>query len=917
MQTFISETIKAIAKTQKSFENVVLVLPSQRARVFVKDALKEEIQQGFLPEIVNIESFVEQVSGVNKIDSVQLLFHFYSIYTSIEENPDSFDVFSSWAITVLQDFNELDQHLVNTKDIFIYLRDIHRLRKWSVKGTFQETELIKDYFSFIEKLNEYYDAFYSFLIEKQVGYQGVLYREAVKKVTDFIDANKNKKYYFIGFNALNKAEEFLFQRMLEAEIADAYWDIDKAFYESNHQAGFFIRKYKTRWKYYQSNEIKTVEGWFSKDKTIQVIGASKNITQLKYAGELLEKQDNFENTALVLADETLLPITLNSLPKKVEAVNITMGYPLKNIPTTNLVLSIFQLFLSQEKLNQKEENNFYYKDVLRLLKDASIYKVLLVNEESLTDSISQKIVKENNTFVNQKFLEECLGKLPTETKEIIVNIFNRITTVSEFIERILSLLFYLKEGANELEKEYLFRFYTTFTQLQNLDKEFGYIKDLKTLNQFFKQLISSENLSFQGEPLKGLQLMGLLETRVLDFENVILTSVNEGILPASNSQNTFIPFDVKLAFELPTYKEKDALFSYHFFRLLQRAKNISILYNTEHDVYGSGEKSRFVTQLQMMKENALEQIVVPKGISSKEELKEIHKNEAVLEKLKELAEKGISPSTLTNYLYNPIAFYKQKVLKIKELEDVEETVAVNTMGTVVHDTLEQLFKPFERKNIVYNDILGMEKEVQDLVTVYFKKHFKNGGITTGKNRLIFEVAKRYVQNYLNHEKKILKDPKNTLRIIATEQKLEADIKVDGIDYPIKIRGIVDRIDELNGTLRIIDYKTGKVEASNLKVTEFDEEIRAYKYHKAIQVMLYSFLYTSSNHIPENTPIQTGIISFKNLKSGFMPVNFSSSRTADNEVTAERIVTFMEEIKSIILEMYNPEVTFKEPLDLPF
>lgn len=918
MQSFISETLDTILQNTKSFENVVFILPSQRAGVFVKETLKNKIFAGFLPEIINIGDFVEEITEMKKVDSVQLLFHFYTIYKKQEENPDSFDVFSSWAFTVLQDFNEIDQHLINTREIFVYLRDIHRLRKWSVKGEFHETELMKDHFYFMEKLNKYYDAFYQFLAENNIGYQGVLYREATQRVADFISKNQQKKYFFIGFNALNAAEEFLFEQFLLNGKAEVYWDVDQTFYESQHQAGSFLRKYKTRWKYYQQNPIKTIKEYFSEGKHIEVIGASKNITQIKYAGEILAKLPNYNNTALVLADETLLPITLNSLPKAVDAVNITMGYPLKDIPTTSLVFAIFHLFINQEKLEKKEKNLFYHKDVVRLVKDATIYTLLQLNEETnIADVISESVAKENNTFVSQEKIVTFLSPLPEEKKKAIITIFNPFSSISEFLSRIIELINLLKEDANELEKEYLFRFYTAFTQLQNLHNEFGYVQDLKTLHQFFRQLIQSESLSFQGEPLQGLQLMGVLETRVLDFENVIITSVNEGILPANQQQNTFIPFDVKIEFGLPTYREKDALFSYHFFRLLQRAKNIYILYNTEHDVFGSGEKSRFITQLEMMRDDITEKIISPKVVTSSVQLKEIEKDEKVLKRLQELAQKGISPSALTNYLYNPIAFYKQKILKINELDDVEETVAANTMGTVVHDTLEELYKPFEGKFLQVGDVENMQKKTKELVSLYFSKHFKNGDLTTGKNRLIFEVANRFVENFLAKEKQLLKDENNQLKIVATEQELSSEIKVEGIDFLIKIKGIVDRIDELNGVTRIIDYKTGMVDSTNLKVLDF-ELIRDLKYHKAIQVMLYAFLYTQHTQFNFDKPLEAGIISFKNLKSGFIQMNFSSNyRTPDNAITEEKLDEFMTEIKNLLTELYDPAVNFVEPADLPY
>ena len=912
MQSFISETLDDILKTTQSFEDVVLILPSQRAKVFVKQEFKNKISVGFLPEILNIEQFIQQVSGVQKADSIQLLFHFYSIYKNVEKNADAFDVFSSWALTVLQDFNELDQHLINTKDIFIYLRDIERLRKWSVKGTFKETELIKDHYSFLEKLNIYYDAFYAFLIDKNIGYQGLMYREAVHKIDDYLSKNIAKKFFFIGFNALNKAEEKLFQKVLELGNSEIYWDIDEAFFTNNHQAGKFIRKYKAEWKYFDKNALKTIGTNFSQPKEIKVIGAAKNTTQIKYVGEVLEKMPNFANTALVLADETLLPITLNSLPKNISAINITMGYPLKDVPTTSLLFAIFQLYTSQEKLQKTTTNHFYYKDVIRFLKHQSVYGLL-----NAVDEFTVQIAKNNQTFITETDIEYLLKDEEDFIQSVIQKLFKPFISVADFINQILALIDVLKVNVNSLEKEYLFRFYTAFTQLKTLQTEFEYFTDLKTLSQFFKQLIDSESLSFQGEPLKGLQLMGMLETRVLDFENVILTSANEGVLPASSQQNSFIPFDVKVEFGLPTYREKDAIFSYHFFRLMQRAKNVYILYNTEHDVFGSGEKSRFVTQLEMMRVDVVQKMISPKVLPQKIELKEIPKENLIFERLQELAQKGFSPSSLTNYLHNPIAFYKQKILRIQEFEDVEETVAYNTLGTVVHETLDELYKPFIGKFLKVDDVLKMEKKAKDLVVKHFKIQFKNGDITTGKNRLIFEVANRFVVNFLAQEKGLLQDKSNQLKIIATEENLATEIEIEGFNFPVKIHGNVDRVDELNGNIRIIDYKSGMVKASELKVLDF-EQLRAKEQHKAIQVLLYSYLFTKNKKFDFSKNLSAGIFSFKNLKQGFLPVNFSSNyRKPDTDITQEKLDEFINELKTYIKEIYNPEITFKEPADLKY
>ena len=917
MQSFISETLDSILKTTKSFENVVFILPSQRAKVFLKQTLKDKISVGFLPEALNIEQFVQQVSGIEKADSIQLLFHFYTIYKNLEKEPDSFDTFSSWAFTVLQDFNEIDQHLVDTKEIFVYIRDIERLKKWSVTGTFTETEFMKDHYSFLEKLNNFYPPLYQFLLEKKIGYQGLMYREACSNIDGYIEKNAYKKFFFIGFNALNKAEEFLFQKVLESNNSEIYWDLDALFFKTNHQAGTFIRKYKKEWKYYEKNPLKTLSNSFSGPKNIQIIGASKNTTQIKYAGEILENLTDFKNTALILADETLLPITLNSLPKNINAINITMGYPLKDIPTTSLLFSIFQLFVSQEKLQKTIVNEFYHKDVVRFLKHQSVYKLLSDKNSALVDNFTEEIGKENLIFISKAQIESILIDTTASVKSGISAIFNSYTTINEFLDRILNLIALLKEDVTTLEKEYLFRFYTAFTQLKTLQTEYEYFTDLKTLFLFFKQLISSETLSFQGEPLRGLQLMGMLETRVLDFENIILTSTNEGILPASSQQNSFIPFDVKIEFGLPTFKEKDAIFSYHFFRLLQRAKNIFILYNTEHDVFGSGEKSRFVTQLEMMRDDIIYKNISPKVIPSKTALKEIPKSEVTFERLKELAEKGISPSALTNYLYNPISFYKQKILKIKEFDDVEETVAFNTLGTVVHEVLDELYTPFVGRFLSEENVSKMEKEANNLVKKHFKIQFKNGDISTGKNRLIFEVANRFVSNFLSKEIALLKDKKNKLKIIATEENLSAEITIEGIDFPVKLHGQVDRVDELNGVLRIIDYKTGMVSGANLRVPEF-ENLRDEKHLKAIQVLLYAYLFTKSKNYSFTQPLEAGIYSFKNLNSGFLPIDFALPRKKpETNITAEKLEEFITELKIYIKEIYNPEIDFIEPADLRY
>lgn len=913
MQTFISDTLDDILKSQSTFEDSIFVVPSQRAGVFIRNEFKRKLSKGFLPEIITIEQLTQRISDIQQIDTIQLLFHFYTIYKELEEKPNSFDDFCSWAFVALQDFNEVDQYLVNSQDLFAYLRDVQRMNKWTVKGEYKETDLIKDHFWFMEKLGLYYTSLYKSLLEKRIGYQGLIYREASQKTLKYLDKNATKSFYFIGFNALNKAEETIIQCFLNYGNTEIYWDIDRSLLEGNHSAGTFIRKYLKDWNYYHDHELKQPSENFSDTKNIQIIGAPKNVTQLKYVGQLLNNFTKYNNTALVLGDESLLSVALNSIPKKVEAINITMGYPLRNIPTSNFIVSIFQLFITQEKLRKKEINEFYFKDVLKVFKNPLMFQLLYDEDPNFIIDIQERITSENRSFISFEVLEKLSKPLNSKVRQLTLSLFEPINSIESFINRIIQFIENLRSIVSDLEREYLYRFHTAFTQLKNLHQSFGYFQDIKTLYQFYKRVVASEKLFFQGEPLRGLQLMGMLETRVLDFENVIITSVNEGIVPSNNTQNSFIPFDIKVDFKLPTYREKDAIFSYHFFRLLQRAKNIYLLYNTENDTFGNGEKSRFISQLELMRTDLNHISLHQKVDTQKRELIEVSKDADVLEKLKEFASKGISPSAIGRYLYNPLEFYKERILGIKKTDEVEETIAANTLGNVVHDTLDELYTPYCGKYLSIDEVKEMKKQVSLLVEKYFNKHFVNGDYKTGKNRLIFEVAKKYVDRFLNLEIENLTKG-NKIKIIATEQKLTAELKVEGIDFEINIKGIVDRIDEYNGTVRIVDYKTGFVNSGNLKFLEIDD----YKYEKAIQVMLYALLYSENYSMKEDQTIEAGIYSMRNLKAGYLKVNFSEKpKGRDYIVNRDRIVFATKRISELITEIFNPSINFVESEKLPF
>lgn len=914
MKSFISRVIDDVLIKHQNFNNLIFVLPSQRSCVFLKEEILIKTPgTAFLPKIISIENYIQELADINLIDATQLLFEFYTIYQENipKENREPFDAFSQWVTIALHDFNEIDSYLVNSTHFFSSLRDVKRLEKWFQNK--KPSQLAINYLQFFEYLAVFYEALYEKLKNNKFGYQGLIYKEATNNLEFYINNNVGNHIIFVGFNALNKAEETIFQEFLNNNLASVYWDANESFFKNSNEAGVFLRKYKREWAYYQKNPFLWDHEELSIHKNINLIGAPKNTTQIKYAGELLAKIENFSKTALVLADENLLTLTLNSLPNNVENINITMGYPLKDIPVASLFDALFKLHLNQYKFNKEAEHLFYYKDVLSVLNNPFLNKL---NGEILQKLIAE-IKRKNSIFLSAEMLKKYISSTEATQISTVFSLFYFSTSINEVIKQCIDLIKELKNLVDGVEKEYLYRFFTIFQQLETLNVTYNHITDLKSLTLFYTQILRTEKLSFQGEPLQGLQLMGMLETRALDFETVIITSVNEGILPGGKNDISFIPFDVKKYFGLPTFQEKDAIFSYHFQRLLQRAKDIYLIYNTESDGYGSGEKSRFLTQLEINYPNITKTIISPKVQHINFPILQIEKTPEIIQKLQAVFTKGISPSALASYIYDPVKFYEQRILEIYEEDEVEETIAVNTMGSVIHEVLEDLYKPFIEKYLSKKNIAEMQKNTHALLVKYFEKYYEKGNIETGKNKLIFEVCKNHIKRFLNQELQVLHQNKQ-LKIIALEKEFSTEINIEGINFPIKLKGIVDRIDELDGVTRIIDYKTGKVVANDLKITDFSVLGSDYKYTKPLQVMLYSFLFSEENKNGFSKPVEAGIISFKNLNSGFLKMNFSEKRGANESfISQENMDPFLMELKRIIAEILNPEIPFIQNQNLPF
>ncbi len=905
MVTFLQETLADIKKNHSDISEITFILPSKRAGGFLMNELKKRTSKTqFAPQILSIEEFVEELSNLSLIDNTELLFKSYEAYintTSISEKED-FETYSNWATTLLNDFNEIDRYLVEPKPFFSYLASIKTLERWGVKE--EKTELINNYLQFWESLPLLYENIQSLLLNENIGYQGMIYREAVSNLEYYINADREKKHIFVGFNALNTAEQHIIQELLETGNTAVYWDADNhLFRDEKHSASYFIRKHIAEWNYFKSKEPKFIAENFKKPKHFQFIEVQKNVGQAKYVGELLSKlsEEEINKTSIVLGDENLLIPLLYSLPSNVKNVNITMGVSLKNFPAVVFFELLFAIYM-------RKTETLYYKDILSVLNHP-----LMIGIVPEANAIANSLTRENITHIAPEKLFQLSENEENQTLKLLFGDWK--DDGKKAVNIALKILSELQKTHtnHSIETVVLHQLTTIFSKIEALAQKYTYLKSIKTTLSLFSELASTTSLDFEGDAYSGLQIMGVLETRVLDFENVIITSVNEGIFPSGKSNSSFITYDLKQQFKLPLYTEKDAIYTYHFYRLLHRAKNITLLYNNHSEGINTGEKSRFIRQLEIEKhENHTieKRILSPKVQIKSRQLREINKTEAIIQRIHEIAEKGFSPSALTSYIRNPLDFYFQKILKLNEFEEVEETVAANTLGTIVHDTLEVFYKPLEGVFLSAEKLFSMKEDIHEEVTLQFKKTFKGGTFSKGKNLIIFEVAKRYISNFIDREISDI-EVGNKIEILKIETDLTLEIPIQDLNFPVKIHGKVDRVDKYNGQLRIIDYKTGLVNQGDVELIDWEALSQDYKFSKAFQILTYALM--MNKEVPINNA-EAGIISFKNLGSGFLKFGVkekSGSRNKSQIITTETLENFTIELKKLILEICNPQIPFTE------
>ncbi|MEM9078183.1 MAG: PD-(D/E)XK nuclease family protein [Bacteroidota bacterium] len=904
-QTFIEFVLDDLAINGSSLEQNIYVLPSKRSGVFLKHYLSSLLEKNiFTPSILSIEDFVLEVSGLRKASNIELLLVLYESYKSLPiKNHDDFDTFLKWGETLLQDFNEIDRYLLPAHEILNYLKSVKELDHWSLQP--KKTRLVNTYLDFWENIESLYSDFNKRLTAKNIAHQGLIYRKASKNIEAYVQNNLKAPMVFLGFNALNTAESLIIQHLLAQAQCEVYWDIDAYFLDDPiHDVGLFIRKYINEWPYYSKNKPKGIHNSFLEKKKIKVTGVPKSVSQTKYVGDILKRDVsiNSESTngiAVVLADESLLFPLTKSIPESIENINITMGLSLKNTLLYSLFISVFEL------VEGKTEKGWFYKNVLDFLSNPYFKRLNQKNNMDVSEKLTHSIKTNNVVYIRTDFLSSHLANNHTDIELFPTDVFSPISIIDYCISIITRLKESFRKEKNALELQYLYTFYNLFHQLKNQMEAIDFITNIKTIQTFFKQLATTESFDFIGSPIGGLQLMGVLESRTLDFETVILTSVNEGILPAGKSNTSFIPFDVKREYGLPTYKEKDAIYTYHFYRLIQRAKNVHIIYNTEPDVLEGGEKSRLISQLITdinLKSFVSHAIAAPR-IHLEPKIKEqINKTTLLLSDLKHLGQKGFSPTSLSNYIRNPMDFYKKHVLRLPDSIEVQENIAANTFGTIIHEALFLLYQPYLGAVLNKSHIESIQSNITITIQKSFRQHLPSVDVKKGRYLLIFHVIERYIENFVKMEAKLIQQ--HQIKLLHLEERFETSLNFDTLPSPVKLKGFIDRIDEFDGTMRIIDYKTGNTESRDLKIKQWEELIATDSKSKAFQLLCYAYLLSQNGG--EKT-FTAGIYPIKNLKNGLLQFSFNNNLIIDETVLKE----FQEQLKSLILEIYNPEVPFAE------
>ncbi len=933
MPDFIKRAAGLVYERHKeNLKSVAVIFPSRRAGLYFRKELSALIENPvWSPAVFSLNDFVSKHSELDTADTLTLVFELYESYSKYLET-ESFDEFYPWGEMLLKDFDVIDKYMVDADLLFKSIKDEKEIEQAFPIEAAEQAELFWESIIKLQKKNEYKDKFIEIwshlnsvyrhfresLLGKKIAYEGLSIRKLAENISGI--ELPYEKIHFAGFNSLNKCEKEIFLSLINRNAAETLFDADKYFVDDKKQeAGHFLRR---NLKVFRNGLENETSGLAEGKKNINIIGSSLSSGMVKSFGYELKKfvEENpgaEKNTAVILPDENILLPALYSIPENAKDINITMGLPFRSTPLFALIRIIQKL--QNGKIYEKGKYRFYHGDVIRLLLHP--YVKFLFPEQIF--GAVRKIRETNLAYIEpQSFLLDTLEK--GNSRDILKLAFKPVSEVNEIISYISGLcdMLTLKleeyEG-NESNKifqlEYLFFLSSNLNRLRDIIEERNTNLNRTTFWNLLIQQLNSSRIVFTGEPMKGIQVMGLLESRNIKFENVFILSMNEGVMPAGDTFNSYIPYSLRKAFGLPTFEENDSINAYYIYSLISKAENIFLFYNAE---IGSDvkEKSRYILQIENELKSINSNLNVRHTIASYSLKKNpdngivIRKDESIIKAVNENV-KRISPSDLNSYINCTLQFYFRNVLKLKSEEEVEEILSAASFGTVFHEIARQLYKPYIGKTVgekdideiagtaendydkLFEDVLNRKEELRHLNL-----------IEKGRNALYKSVIKKLLNRFFVSEK-----TRVPFKVVDLEKWCETGISVnlDGTEHGINLAGKVDRIDEKETVFEIIDYKTGDSKLKAFKNDDkFYENLFLNPDYKAnLQTLFYAYLLSLTENYGK---VNAGIYALKEIATEGLQL------MAEKFFNPEDIKLFGEELKNKITEIFNPEIPFAKTDD---
>lgn len=930
MNPFLKETARQLLESGRDLKEITVVLPNRRAGLFFTRYMGELIDEPvWMPEVITIEQLFYRLAGNTPADELTLIFELYELYRQIQTEPEDFDRFYFWGELILKDFNDLDQFLAPAKTVYTNLAEIKEFESDLSYLSEEQKELISQFWKAFERQNaseqerflrfwqilaQLYEGFQARLRTAGLAYSGQLYRQVAENTGRI--PKPEKHMVFVGFNAFTLTEENLIKHFVKEFGAEIFWDVDAYYLDDRLQeAGLFFRDYQKDPVLGKTFPEEIPAEISQKTAVIHTHAIPLKTNQANLVGKLLEKvgtEEALEETVIILPDEQLLFPVLHTLPEAISKLNVTMGYPIRNAPIYAFLDAVLDL---QRYAKWKNGQVFFYhKPVIDLLS----FSYLKASDSEFSKEISEKIKLDNLLDVPV----EALAKEGT----LFQLVFRKVEP-QDLFDYLGEIIQYLAQELKEdvIQRSYLHQAFKQLNRLKeifksNLDKGLKMDFVLKLFRQIFREL----KLPFEGEPLQGLQIMGVLESRNLDFRRVIICDVNEGSFPPGGGINSMIPFNLRRAFGLPVQEQNDAIYAYTFYRLLHRAEEVHLIYTTAADQGKANEVSRFVQQMQAeLHVSKPETVMIPVQLTPVKQIT-LEKTPEILTRLfnyvkKEEVDpfaKSFSASALSMYLDCRLRFYFRYVAGLKEKEEVVSEIDPMTFGTLLHRSIEVLYEVGEGKSFrdidshTIDRLLPLVSEAVDRAIGEFYK-IKEGEIFELSGQLVIarEVFIKYVKEILNYDQK-----NGPFRVIGLEKEYQAGIPIETAQGRVEIalKGVIDRMDIKDGVVRLLDYKTGK---DNKKVSSiaslFDREDDK-RNKAAMQTLLYAYFYQHSH--PENKlPIKPGIF---NIKEIYNP-QFNPFLIMDKEEISDYrdfAVEFESGLSGLLAEIFNPEVPFDQTED---